>query len=133
MPKYDYNCLDCRKRFDIFISYSDYGKQPVSCPNCGSSNVKRRLPRVRVLRSDESRIESFDDFADPAALQGLEEDPRALGKMMRKMSGELGEEMPEQFDEVVDRLEKGQSPDEIEQAMPDLGADDVGGGGDDIF
>ena len=48
---------------------------------------------------------------------------------MRKMGNELGEEMPPEFDEVVDRLEKGQSPEEIESALPDLGLDDDGGGG----
>jgi putative FmdB family regulatory protein len=120
MPFYDFNCLDCHKRFDIFLSYSDYGQKPVSCPKCGSAAVKRRAPRVRVLKSDEARLESF---ADPSALEGLEDDPQAMGRMMRKMGREMGEDLPPEFDEVVDRLEKGQSPDEIESAMPDLGAD----------
>jgi hypothetical protein len=56
-------------------------------------------------------------------LEGLEEDPRALGKMMRKMSQQVGEDLPPEFDEVVGRLEKGQSPEEIERDLPDLGAD----------
>jgi len=50
--------------------------------------------------------------------------------MMRQMGGELGEELPPQFDEVVDRLEAGQSPDEITNAIPDLaegGAEDHSG------
>ena len=34
-----------------------------------------------------------------------------------------------EFDDVVDRLEAGQSPEEIESALPDLGAE--AGGGDD--
>jgi hypothetical protein len=44
-----------------------------------------------------------------------------MGKMMRKMGKEMGEEMPPEFDEVVDRLEAGQSPEEVEKAIPDLG------------
>ena len=44
-----------------------------------------------------------------------------MGHMMRKMGNEMGEEMPPEFDDVVDRLEKGQSPDEIEKELPDLG------------
>jgi hypothetical protein len=56
-----------------------------------------------------------------------EDDPRALARMMRKMGDELGEDMDPEFDEVLDRLESGQSPEEIEKTMPDL-AD--GGGGD---
>jgi hypothetical protein len=54
--------------------------------------------------------------------------------MMRKMSREMGEELGPEFDEVVDRLEKGQSPDEIEAALPDLGGEDASMGGlDDDF
>ena len=75
-------------------------------------------------------MESLSDFADPSALAGLEDDPKALGSMMRKMGKEMGEELPPEFDEVVDRLEKGQSPEEIESALPDLGLDDDGGGFD---
>ena len=52
---------------------------------------------------------------------------------MRQMSRELGEDMGPEFDEVVTRLESGQSPDEIEESMPELGSD-AGGpfGADDI-
>lgn len=120
MPTYDYICLNCRKRFDVFMSYAEYGKRSVRCPNCQSANVRRRIGRIRLLRSEESRLEALEDLADPSALEGLEEDPRALGRMMRKMGEELGEELPPEFDEVVDRLEAGQSPEEIEAALPEL-------------
>ena len=124
MPLYDYICLDCNKRFDIFLSYAEYGKRPVACPECKSRRVRRRVPRVRVAKSDESRAESLaGDFSDPSALAGLEDNPQALGRMMRKMGKEMGEEMPPEFGEVVDRLEKGQSPEEIEKEIPDLGAE----------
>lgn len=58
---------------------------------------------------------------DLSSLEGVEEDPRALGRMMRKMGSEMGEDLPPEFDEVVDRLEAGQSPEDIESALPDLG------------
>ncbi len=71
----------------------------------------------------ESMADNFSGF------EGLEENPKAMGQMMRKMGKEMGEELPPEFDEVVDRLEKGQSPEDIEKAIPDLG-NDAGGGGD---
>ena len=105
---------------------------PVTCPHCQSENVRRRVPRVRVAKSEESRLDSLSgDFSDPSALQGLENDPQAMGRMMRKMGNEMGEEMPPEFDEVVDRLEKGQSPEDIEKELPDLGEGMGGGGMDD--
>jgi putative FmdB family regulatory protein len=126
MPNYDYRCLSCKKRFTIFMSYQEYGQKQVACPHCGSEQVQRRIGRIRFARSEESRLESL---ADPSSLEGLEDDPRALGRMMRTMSQETGEELGPEFNEVVDRLEKGQSPEEIEKELPDLGA----GGGDDDF
>jgi len=127
MPTYEYICLECKKRFELFMSYSEYGTEPATCSHCGSDNTRRRVGRVRVVKSMESRLEGLGDFDDPSALEGLEDDPKALGRMMRKMGNELGEEMPAEFDEVVDRLESGQSPEDIESALPDLGSDDFGG------
>ena len=119
MPTYEYRCSDCKKRVSIFQSYEDYGREPVQCPHCGSESLTRLITRVRVLRSEESRLESL---ADPSSWDGLdEEDPRAMARMMRKMGDELGEDLPPEFDEVVDRLEAGESPEDIEQSMPDLG------------
>jgi putative FmdB family regulatory protein len=129
MPNYEYRCLGCNRRFEVYLSYSEYGKQKLSCPHCSSEQIQRRIGRVRFARSEESRLENL---ADPANLAGLEDDPKALASMMRQMSSEMGEDLGPEFDEVVDRLESGQSPDEIEEAIPDLGGA-AGGMGDDDF
>jgi putative FmdB family regulatory protein len=124
MPAYEYNCLNCKQKFEVFMSYAEYGSKEVTCTHCGSGNIQRRIGRIRIAKSDDSRMESLaGDFDDPAALAGLEEDPQALGRMMRKMSREMGEDLGPEFNEVVDRLEKGQSPEEIEAALPDLDGD----------
>lgn len=121
MPNYEYRCLDCGKRVSIFQSYEAYGQETVQCPYCNSEQVVRLINRVRVLRSEESRL---DALADPTAWDGFDdEDPKSMARMMRKMGSEMGEEMPTEFDEVVDRLESGESPEEIEKTMPDLGGD----------
>lgn len=118
MPKYEYRCRECKRKFEVFLTFAEYGTKPVLCRHCRSTNVDRLISRVRFARSEESRLESL---ADPSNLEGLDEDPRSLGRMMRTMKDQVGEEMPAEFDEVVDRLEKGQSPDEIEKELPELG------------
>jgi len=123
MPNYEYHCTDCNHKFEIFQTYQDYGIQLVSCPKCKSSKIKRIIKPVRVARSEEDRFESL---SDPEQLAGLEDDPQTLGKMMRRMSRELGEDMGPEFDEVVDRLEKGQPPEEIEKDLPELGSEGSG-------
>ncbi len=84
------------------------------------------MTRVRIAKSDDSRMESMtDEFSD---MEGLEEDPQAMARVMRKMGKQMGEDLPPEFNEVVDRLEKGQSPEDIEKAIPDLG--NITGGDD---
>jgi putative FmdB family regulatory protein len=126
MPLYPYDCKNCGKRFSTILSYEEYEQAAVHCPHCESENVARRLGRVRFARSEESRLESI---ADPAKLAGMEDDPKAMAKMMRQMSSEFGEEAGEDlgddFEQVVDRLEAGQTPDQIEKDLPDLGGDDL--------
>ncbi len=108
------------------MTFNEYGKKTVHCAHCQSDNVRRRMTKVRIAKSDVSRMESAaDDFS---GMEGLEDDPKALARMMRKMGGEMGEDLPSEFNEVVDRLEAGQSPEEIESVLPDLG---VGDGSDD--
>ena len=111
MPTYDYVCLNCKERFDVFMSYSEYGKKPVHCVHCGSDQVRRRMTRVRIAKSEDARMEGM---VDESALEGMQDDPKALGQMMKKMGKEMGEDLPPEFDDVVDRLEAGQSPEEIE-------------------
>ena len=127
MPIYEYICHDCRRRVSLlWRSYADLETKQAACPRCGGSNLTRLISRVSVVRSEESRLE---DLADPSALAGLDEnDPKSLARWMRKMSQELGEDLGDEFNEVIDRLEAGQSPEEIEEAMPELGAGmDMGG------
>jgi len=119
MPTYDYICNNCGERFDVFLTFAEYGVKKVSCTHCKSKNVRRRMTKVRIAKSDDSRMESMaDDFS---GFENMDEDPREMARMMKKMGREMGEELPPEFNEVVDRLESGQSPDEIESAIPDLG------------
>jgi len=127
MPIYEYRCHECHRRVSVFFrSFSDVVDKP-ACPRCGGAKLARIISRVAIVRSEDSRL---DDLADPSMLDGLDEDdPKSIARWMRKMGSEAGEEMPGEFDEVVDRLESGQSPEEIESSMPGL-ADDMGGMGD---
>jgi len=129
MPYYGFHCQNCGKKFRKFQTYAEYGSVQIACPYCESTDLKRMIDRVRFARSEDSRMDDLEStFSNPDALDGLEDDPQAMGRLMRKMSSEMGEELGPEFDEVVNRLEKGQSPEEIEAAMPDL-ADEMGGGG----
>jgi len=130
MPMYEYRCADCGQRAGIFQTYAEYGKKKVTCPNCGGAHLSRLISRVRIAKSEDARLESL---ADPSSFGDLDEnDPKSMAKFMRKMGSEMGEDLGPEFGEVVDRLDAGESPDSIEQSMPEMGAaGDAGGLGDD--
>ena len=132
MPDYEYRCSDCGRYIKLFLTYNEFDSAEPVCRHCGSSHLKRLISRVGLAKSEESRMDSMDV---DSMLTGLdEEDPRSLGRFMRKMSSEMGEDLGEEFDEVVGRLESGESPESIEESMPDLGMGDPGvGGGEDLF
>jgi putative FmdB family regulatory protein len=131
MPIYEYRCTNCgQKARKFWRTFSAVDDASLQCPRCAEFKFQRMVSRVAVLRSEESHLE---DLADPDSLAGLdEEDPKSLGRWLRKMSREMGEEMPAEFDEVIARLEAGQSPEEIEESMPELAEDmgSMGGMGD---
>ena len=125
MPTYDFICNACQQRFDIFLTYQEYGVKAVHCTHCKSADVRRRMTKVRIAKTEAGRMEAMaNDFP---GFEGLDDDPRALGQVMKKMGKEMGEELPAEFDEVVDRLEAGQSPEDIQSALPDLGGDESSG------
>jgi putative FmdB family regulatory protein len=122
MPIYEYRCNDCQRRVSVFWrTFAEVEEGTPQCPRCGGTNLTRLVSRVAVVRSEESHLEGL---ADPSNLAGLDEnDPKSVARWMRKMSKDTGEDLGPEFDEVVDRLEAGESPEEIETAMPELGGD----------
>jgi hypothetical protein len=105
------------------MSFNEYDHANPACPHCGATSLKRSISRIAIAKSEDSRLDSLMD--DPSVAGIDEDDPRAMGKFMRRMSREMGEDLGGEFDEVVSRLESGESPDSIERSMPDL---DSGGG-----
>lgn len=122
MPVYEYRCNSCQRQVTlVYKTYADYDEATPTCPHCQSTDLTRLISRVAVARSEGARLEAL---ADPSSFGDLDgDDPRALGRAMRKMSREMGEDLGGEFNEVIDRLESGESPESIEQSLPDLGDD----------
>jgi len=99
MPIYEYRCEDCGKISEFLLIKSDEIFVP-RCKKCKSKKMSRVLSRVRVVRSEESRMENL---ADPSKWAGLDEkDPKSMAKWMKKMGKEMGEDMGEDVDQMVD-------------------------------
>src|SRR5262245_53128602 len=101
MPIYEYLCPTCNGRFQKLVQgFSD--PAGLTCPRCGSGEVRRAISRVAVLKSEEARAESL---ADPSMFAGLDEnDPRSIARWAKKLGKELGEEAGEDWDSMVDEM-----------------------------
>jgi putative FmdB family regulatory protein len=114
MPVYEFACNACNAPVSVFVRSIS---SPVSgkCERCGSTDLRRLVSRFAVVRSGSGG--DFDGF-DDGMLDGLDEsDPRAMASWARKMQREMGEDLGPEFDEMVDRLERGDS-------LEGLGLDD---------
>jgi putative FmdB family regulatory protein len=120
MPIYDYRCQGCGRRISLlFQTYA--AAENAACPHCGSRALNRLITRFAIGRSEERRLE---DLADSDALSALDaDDPRSVARWARRMGRELGEDLGPEYDEMIDRLEAGELPD-------DEGAAEAEGEGD---
>lgn len=118
LPVYDYRCKVCKHHFTLtYKSVAAYTAATPQCPKCDSRDLERIISGVRVMRSEDSRVDALEDMATIDSL--ADADPRELGRMMRRMSEEVGEDLGAEMNEVVGRLEAGESPDSIEESMGD--------------
>lgn len=119
VPAYDYICDKCHQSFNLHISYAQYGHVAAACPHCGSEKVVRCIGKVRVSRTNDSRIQQFTDLADKPEMEDIDKNPAEIGRMMRQMSQESGAVMGDQYKEIVDRLEHGQTSADLENDLTD--------------
>ena len=109
MPIYEYRCRGCRRRVSVFQRTMSVSAPP-RCPNCGSGELTRLVSRFAVVRGEEALLDSLDD---ESLLAGVDEkDPRSVAAWARKMGSRFGEDLGPEFDEMVDRMEAGEMPDE---------------------
>jgi putative FmdB family regulatory protein len=102
MPIYEYRCARCGAKATVLTLRVSEAVTP-TCTRCGGTELSRLMSRFAMLRSDDDRL---DDLADDAT--GLDEDdPRAVARWMRSMGKELGEDAGDDFEEMVDDLERG--------------------------
>lgn len=98
MPIYEYRCEACGTISEFLLMRIDEKFSP-QCKRCQSKKMSRVLSRVRVLRSEESRMEGL---ADPSKWGDLDEnDPKSMAKWMKRMGKELGEDVGD-VDQMVD-------------------------------
>jgi NTP pyrophosphatase (non-canonical NTP hydrolase) len=80
---------------------------------------------------EEARMEAALSAMEGEFANVDENDPRAMGRMMRRMSELSGEKLDGEMEEVVRKLEEGADPDQLEEETGDIFGDKEGGDPDD--
>jgi putative FmdB family regulatory protein len=109
MPIYEYQCEECGKVSEFLLIRAGEAFVP-RCRRCRSKRMSRILSRVRVVRSEESRMESL---SDPSKWGDLDEkDPKSMMRWAKRMGKEMGEDT-EGMDEAMEE-EMASMPDKTE-------------------
>ncbi|MCS7215879.1 MAG: zinc ribbon domain-containing protein [Thermodesulfovibrio sp.] len=54
MPVYEFQCMDCKKTFTVKMSVMEMEKANITCPKCGSKNVKKMISSFHTMTSKKS-------------------------------------------------------------------------------
>ena len=134
MPIYEYYCPDNHTVYQFYAKTLAQGRSTPKCP------ANERFRMIRLVSSfaiqkgtasertdlSEGRAASgagAEDGRMEAAMQSMEHefegvdenDPRAMARMMRKMSELTGEKIDGEMEEVVRKLEEGADPESLEE------------------
>ena len=159
MPIYEYYCPDNHTIYSFYAKTLAQGQTIPRCPdNPAYRLVKILSPFAVTGRSDKAGGRAgeeggpggkdagagespADDARMEAAMSAMEgefanvdeNDPRAMGRMMRRMADLTGERLDDQMEEVVRKLEEGADPDQLEEQMGGAFGDGEGGAMDDPY
>lgn len=132
MPIYEFYCEDCNTIFNFFSKTINTSKQPV-CPKCRKRKLERQVSVFSMSGNKSEETEGFDDLPIDErkmenALSSLaaeagnldESDPRQAAGLMRKFSKMTGIGFGDGMEQVLNRLESGEDPTEVEKDMESL-------------
>ena len=155
MPIYEYYCPKNNTIYQFFAKTVAQGKAMPKCPDNPQFRLKKIVSAFAIggpdamfspseLTQTPTAAEAAEDWRKDAMMQAVEKefagvdenDPRTMGKMLRKMAEATGEKVTdERFHEVVQRLEEGTHPEKLEETLGDSepplgdGFNDMGAGG----
>ena len=149
MPIYEYYCPDNHTIYQFYAKTLAQGQSTPRCPDNPAFRMRKVVSAFAITspgRKDEEHTAEKAGDTDPAedarmeaAMNAMESefsnvdenDPKAMARMMRRMSELTGEKIDGEMEEVVRKLEEGSDPDALEEQLG--GGDDASGGTDDPY
>src|SRR4051812_12963585 len=153
MPIYEYYCPQNHTIYQFYAKTLAQGQTVPKCPDNAKYPMKKMLSGFAITSGGKASEtepkpaasgDPVEDARMDAAMNAMEKefsgvdenDPRAMARMMRKMSEMTGEKIDGEMEEVVRKLEEGADPESLEEQMggetpgePDPYGDEMGMGG----
>lgn len=138
MPIYEFYCHKCNTVYNFFSRSVNTEKIPF-CPNCKTVRLKRQLSLFAAIKGkkegvdmadgdipqlDEGKMEKAMSLLSQESEKINEDDPRQAAMLMRKVADIAGINMGKGVEEALNRMERGDDPDMIEQEMEHILADE---------
>lgn len=54
MPTYEFQCMNCGETFTVKMTVKEMEDAKVTCPKCGSENVKKMISQFSAMTSKKS-------------------------------------------------------------------------------
>ncbi len=130
MPIYEFFCDDCNTIFNFYSKTVNTTRRP-PCPRC-EGTLERRMSAFAVtgrarendlsddLPVDESKMEQAMQMLAGEAEHINEDDPKQAADLMRKLTGMTGLQLGPGMQEALQRMERGENPEQIEAEMGDI-------------
>ncbi|HTQ30598.1 MAG TPA: FmdB family transcriptional regulator [Opitutaceae bacterium] len=135
MPIYEFYCPDNHRIYQFYAKTLAQGRAVPKCPDNPAFRMEKLVSSFAVTGSGKSEkadagneaaggpAGGADDPRMEAAMQAMESefanvdenDPRAMGRMMRRMAELTGEKIDSEMEEVMRKLEEGADPESIEE------------------
>jgi hypothetical protein len=144
MPIYEYYCPENHTIYQFYAKTLAQGRTTPRCPDNPKFPMRKLVSGFAITSGAKSpefdaKPAAAGDAAEDARMEAAmgamekefagvdENDPRAMARMMRKMSELSGEKIDGEMEEVVRKLEEGADPESLEEQM---GAGEDGGAAD---
>lgn len=105
MPLYEYRCNACSAKVSMFVR-SINADANATCDRCGSTDMRRLISRVAVLHApvDPTKLNKAE------LLDGVDySDPASMAQFFRRVGETFQDESNEHMDEIIGRLDHGES------------------------
>jgi predicted nucleic acid-binding Zn ribbon protein len=139
MPIYEYYCPDNHTVYQFYAKTLAQGKTIPRCPDNPAFRMRKLISAFAITRggaeapptdaaapaapAEDARMEQALGAMEREFSSVDENDPRAMARMMRRMSELTGERIDGEMEEVMRKLEEGADPESLE--------DQLGGGPED--